>query len=246
MKSSFLGLLLCCCITQMFGQQVVFNVQPKGAFVRINGEVLDLNKQTTVTIPPGTYEAEIWAPNFEIARKTVVVEEGRTVVVNHGMKTTSAAYRKFVDERSIYNTAKLKRTLTGGSLVAVTVAGSYVALTGRGNKLDKIEALISNREQAYLSEINPIEIEQAGNQYSIAVDDYEETQASHNTLVVVGVASAVAGAAATVLYFIKRKPSRLIKPSVMEDNPFTFHPRRSVAYLTSGTSFSPIGFTLNF
>lgn len=227
-------------------QTVVFNVSPGGGFVRVAGEVLNLSENKTLELTPGTYEAEIWAPRFKVARKEFVVEAGRPTVVNLAMITRADDYDGFQDRVSQYNTAKLKRSLADGAVVGITTGLAYVTLTGRRDDLNDLEDLIENRRITFISAVTPSQIEGVATEYNNAVASYEDIQNSHNTLVVTTGILAAVGTLFAVKYFTSKSRFKEKRPVYAAENPFVGTAPRLKSSLHLGTSSSLLGLTLKF
>ncbi|SEP99672.1 hypothetical protein [Neolewinella agarilytica] len=225
---------------------VTFNILPKTAFVRVDGQLLDLSQKTSIKLLPGQYVVEVWAPEFEVLKESIQVEAGKPLSVNLGLKTQSSAYKEFSNARTRYNTAVLKRTLKDGTFLFVTGGLTYAALTGRKGKLNELEDLINNRSNAYDLAISPDRIESIASQYNQAVADYEDTQKTHNTIVTVTSVLAVASGVATYFYFKGDGRKKLVKPVFSAENPLAGSSFRKRSYLSPGTTESLFGLTLNF
>lgn len=246
MKYLIVSCLFCFCLGSLYGQQATFNVFPAGGFVRINGTTLDLIQTKTIDLSPGTYDAEIWVPKFEVNRVQVVVEADKPVVVNHTMKTLSADFNAYREELSRFRTARLKRTLTDGAVVGVVGGLTYVALTGNKNKINELEALIANRQSAYANAIALARIEEAKTQYNNAIAEYESVEKTHNTLVVSTGILAVVGAGLAVKYFTNKNRAGEERPVYRAGDPFAYFSAAPKTSLHLGTSTSLLGFTLRF
>jgi len=230
-----------------FAQELVtFNILPRTAFVKVDGQLLDLSKKKSVKLSPGQYTVEVWAPEFEVLKESIQVEAGKPLSVNLGLKTQSSAYKEYSNARTRYNTAVLKRTLKDGTFVLVTGGLTYAALTGRKGKLNELEDLINNRSSAYDLAVQPDRIESITSQYNQAVTDYEDTQKTHNTIVTVTSVLAVASSVASYFYFKSEGRKKLVKPVFSADNPLAAKSLQKRSYLSPGTSNSLFGLTLNF
>jgi hypothetical protein len=220
MKKQLIGLLLCFCVAPIFGQQVTFNIVPKGAFVRINGEVLNLSEKNSITLPAGTYEAEIWAPRFEVVNKTIELTAGRNEAVNLGLKVFTDGFSKYREKISKYNTDRLSRRLGGGSLVAANAALAYFMFGSQYRKGKKIEDRIAKFQGAYADNTSFIGFGFIRDQYNMALEEHREIKDRHDVRTKIGIPLVGLTAAAATYFFYRQSKQKLVKPKFIPANPF--------------------------
>lgn len=226
---------------------VTFNFVPSEAFVRIDGKVIDLLKQSSISLTPGTYEAEFWASRFDVVRRTIVVEAGRPQAVNFGFKKLTSGYNAYKDEKSKYNTLKLKRSIGDGLFIGTILGGTYFVLTGQQKELNQIESDIDREQRIYESDLTDAEAIATGIRYEAAVTSYAEKQKSSNRLRLIGAGVAVGATALGIFYITSGWRLDITRPVYTDKNPFVLTNAKKIdAFITPGTGTSPIGFTLNF
>lgn len=246
MRDKLIVLLFCLCTAPSFGQEVVFNVSPRDAFVRINGEVIDLKKQQRISLDEGTYTAEIWAPRFETLTKEIIVAVGSPLVVTLGLKKTAGSYDAHQVLIEEHNTKRLKQNLRDGTVLGLFSGFTFVALTGRRSKAEKLIEEISLRRSAYAAAISQNQIQSTTEAYDNVVNEYEDVERSHNFIVVTTGVLAAATAAFGVVHFTSKNRYRDKRPVYEADRPFSGFEARKRPSLHLGTNTSLIGLTLKF
>ena len=219
---------------------------PKDAFVRINGEVFDLKKQQRISLEEGTYSVEIWAPRFATVKKEIKVTSSRPLIVKEGLKQTAASFDDYQERIAEHNGKRFRQNLRDGTVLGLFAGFTTVALTGRRAKLRKLEDEVGLRRAAYASAVSLNQIENVTQVYNDVVNEYEETEASHNLLVVSTGVLAALTAAFAVRHFTAKTRYRGKRPAYIPDSPFSSYEVRKRSSLHLGTSSSLIGFTLKF
>lgn len=246
MKYISILLIVGLCTSVLFGQEVTFNIIPQGGFIRINGKLLDLSKQSTIQLSPGTYNAEIWVPQFAVTNKEFEVKTGAPQVINYAMRKLSDDFNDYREELSRHKAARLKRSLTDGAVIGTVGGLAYFAVTGKRKKLDELQDLIENRRSAYVGAISVGQIQRVIEQYDNAVAEFESVEKTHNSLVVGAGTLTVAGAGLAVLYFKNKNRAEGNRPVYAPDNPFLRTGQIPQISLHLGTSTSLFGLTLKF
>jgi hypothetical protein len=247
MKNKLIILLLCFCAAPVFGQEVVFNVSPRDAFVRINGEVFDLSGQKKVRLTPGTYQAEIWAPGFEVKTKSIEVKAGKTEIVNFGLKTKAQPFEDYQEVLSEYKTAKLKRSLSGATLIAANAGLSYFMFISQYRTGKKAEDKIEELQELYDTNTSFIGFGFIQEEYSKALVEHEEIKRKHDRRTKIGIPVVAALTAATAYLFYRRaKDRKLKKPVYTPKNPFVSVLQRTEPLIVVTENRSSVGFALKF
>ncbi len=247
MRNKLIVLLLCLCVAPVFGQEVVFNISPRNAFVRINGEVLDLSRQNKIQLASGTYQAEIWAPNFEVVTKTIVVEAGKNQGVNFGLKKQAQTFLDYREELSEFKTAKLKRSLSGGTLVAANAVLSYLMFIDLYSKGRKVEDEIVKLQELYDNNTAFIGFASIQDAYSRALADHSDIKERQETRIKTGIPIVGALTAATAYLFYRRATDKKLKrPEYVSDNPFVSVLKRTEPLIVVTSHHNSIGFSLKF
>lgn len=242
----FLLLALATLASTLAAQQTVrFNVQPADAFVRIDGRVLDLRDTTTIELAAGTYQAEIWAPGYTLNKRTVTVEE-EDQTVTYTLRNRSAAYRDHEDAVKDRQARVVKRAIVDVSFLAATAGATYLAITGRNERLDELEATIATNAADYRAAVSPAELGQIRRDYEAAVSEHEDVQASHNLITVAATAVAVTGAFFTVRRFFLGKRGEYPRPVFTPDDPFDVLDEPAGVRLDVGVRGNGVGVTLRF
>lgn len=237
----------------LLSQQVTFVVSPANAFVRVNGQVLDLSKKNTLELAPGTYEMEFWAPNFDVEKEMILVEATKPNIIRKGMKNISARYENFKAERSKYVTKKFGRGLIDFSVVGATLFIANASLqtrkTGPNNESSDIaivqREIDANREIAETS-INPNSIARARVEYTALTAEYAELQQERNGRILLGSVATAIGTGLAVFYFAKLR-KQIERPVLETNNPFVQNVKPSILpSFTLGRVGGQAGFTLTF
>ncbi len=227
-------------------QTVKFEILPSNALVKVDNQVIDLSKRNTLDLSPGEYQIEIWAPEFTVLSKTILVKTGETLVVREGLRDLSDSFAAYRLERQQYSNTTLKRNIAGGAVVGFFGAITYVALTGKNKELNRLENLIENRRDAYFSAVSTVDISVFSEQYTNAVTEYEDVEQQHNSVVTLAAAGSILTAAGAFFYFKKKRKSRPEKPLFVPENPFVYQSPRLKPAIQLGSSSSILGFTLKF
>ncbi|OAV44691.1 hypothetical protein [Lewinella sp. 4G2] len=243
-----LALCLGCCWSLTAQNAVTFNVLPGNAFIRVDGQVLDLSETKLYEFSPGVYSAKIWAPQFEIITKEFTVEAGKPLVVNAALKTVSAEYESFREASFERDLERFKRTFVDVTALAMAGAGTYAALTGGGADVDGAESFVTNSRLAYRAAVTPSEIVDTRDDFDAALADFEDEQDSYNRNVVIGSVVAAAGVGLVVYRFLIRKRDPQPRLKYAPANPFLEQRQtlRDAVRLRPGTTQTPFGLTLNF
>lgn len=221
------------------------NISPKDALLKVAGEIYDQEAARSVTLSPGEYIVEIWAPRFATFRDTVVVPAGGRVTYSKGLTVFSEDFKAFREaEREIAGN-KTWRNLSMVGLVGLSAGATFLAINGN-NKQDEHIASAELANRRIERSINPLELELATNEYNTAKDDYDQARSQ----AVLGTVVAVAGWAGTAYYFIRQlRKKKIARPQYQPKDPFTFQPRpylpkqRHVAPLASPNA---LGFSMQF
>lgn len=241
-------------VGQIHSQNVTFVTTPPNTFVRVNGTVLNLSKQRALELAPGTYEAEFWAPNFEVEKKTIKVEVGKPTVVRKAMKKLSAEFNAHRDEISRYNTELLKRGIGDGAFILTPLALAYGTLRANSNGLTNEESELVTAEAdilrarvRYENSIDPVFIEFARQNYEDSVERFEKLESDRNTFIVVGSVLTVITTGLTIRYFTKWR-KKLARPVLKKDNPFVHQtkPTISPSFGLTASGSGKAGFIFNF
>lgn len=223
-----------------------FDLSSKDAVIRIGDLVFNYAEQQSIELPIGIHEIEIWAPLFEVHKKQVEVLLNQKNILTFGLTNRVSSYDDYQEEQSKYLTYKLKRSISGGTMVAGNVALGYLFfIDGQRNARNLLneanDLLVANQS---VVGIDGIRITEA--RYEQVVIEYNEAKEKvqqQNTYLVPVFALA---AAATTYILVKRRKNRVKRPVFNPQNPFsgiisTATP--SIAITPAGVSF---GATLKF
>ena len=246
MRFLILAGLLLACWTDAFAQTVTFNVIPNGAFVRIDGQVLELSKQRSVLLKPGTYQAEIWAPRFQVQTKEVTVLPNQPTAVSVGLRTLEDDYKKYQDELSLFRGDRFRRTLTGGAAVVTNLGLGYLLLVERGRKGRDIAADLTATRAAYDVTVGVDDIRGIRDRYDELLVEYEEVKDAQRTRFIAAIPILALTAGGTALLFRRWARAERTEPTYTPSNPFVGALRSSRPYFAHDGTTGSVGFTLNF
>jgi len=233
--------------TCLIGQKekVSFELNVKEAFIKVDGQLINFPAEKSIMLPPGSYRAEIWSPKFQIHEKEFSVVAGKSTQVVTDLRYQSEAYEEYVTRRQAFNTDKLKQTIGDGVFLLGTSALAFTAIVGKKGKLNDLEENILLTESNFIRAISEDQVQETGRLYTAAVTEYEETQKTHNQLVMVGSALAIASAAATVFYF-KKWRRKLNKPVYTPNNPFANVMSKTTPFLVYSGQGGQVGINFSF
>lgn len=219
---------------------------PKAAFVRINGKVLDLTKQSSITLSPGTYRAEIWAPRFSVVTKSIELTAGKNEVINLGLKNVTDAYLSFQEKMSAHRTAKLKRSLSGGTLVAANAGLAYYMFLSQLREGRELEDKIAKLQQVYTDNTSFTVFGFIRTEYQQTIEKYEEVKNTQATRSKIGIPLVGLTTAATVYLFYRRSKDKLVKPGYVPSNPFVGALLSAEPSVVITENHNAVGFTFKF
>jgi hypothetical protein len=249
MKHLSILLIVGLCISGLFGQEaqkVTFNIVPTNSLIRVDGQVVDLSKQRTISLRPGTYTLEVWASEFEVEQEEIVVEPGRPLVVNKGLRSLSPEYVAYRDELSAYRTDKAGRQFINGTMVAANLGLAYLVFFPKRKQAlrvrEEIDVVIVNYEEA----VSLGTVSGFREQYNSLVEEYKELEGQSNTRIKVGVPVLAISAAATAFLIHRRSKKILVEPTFIAKNPFAAFWQKSTPFFTMNTTSGNAGLVFKF
>ena len=232
------------------GQTVVFDVSPEDAFVRVNGQVIDLSQTQRMQFAPGTYEAEIWAPRLKVAthRFTVTADRGEQTV-SYGMRSNkSVDYENYSESLKQYRRQRLNRQIRTGVAAAATAASAVGFLALAGSDGRAIADDIRGLETAFETAVVPEAIDGILARREQLIGEYAEKQDRQRTAISIGIPLTVVLATLTTYTIIRYARRPLNKPTYTPVNPFVALPPATPprSYVKVGSSRRGVGLSLTF
>jgi hypothetical protein len=233
----------------LFGQQaqtVTFNIVPANSLIRVDGKVVDLSKQRTISLRPGTYNLEVWASEFVVEQEEIVVEAGRPLVVNKGLRSLTPEYVAYRDELSAYRTDKAGRKFINGTMVAANLGLAYLVFFPKRQQALKIKEEIDMVLVEYNEAVSLGTVSGFRDEYNKLVEDYKKLEDQSNTRIKIGVPIMAVSAAATAFLIHRRSKKVLVEPTFTPKNPFAAFWHKSTPFFTMNTTSGNAGLVFKF
>ncbi|MEN0003227.1 MAG: PEGA domain-containing protein [Bacteroidota bacterium] len=245
----FLPLFLLCflsgkvCNAQETGELRVIVGNP-GALLKVNNQLYHLDKEPTplqIYLPGGTYEVQLWAPQFEWYKEEVTIVNGEIFPLRKNLQL-SEEFKIYKEAQERYSSKKFEQVALNVGAVAGHAALLWVVLDG--GSLGRIRNYKKNAEvvlDEYYATLNPNEIDAISDDHQRIVDQHDDAKRLLEVKRYVGIPLTIASAVFTFRQLKKynKRIKAMEKPVYEEKNPFL-----SRVELTGSTN--QFGFILNF
>lgn len=227
MPSIIRALFGCLCLllsTSAFGQyKLHLDILPRTALVKVDGDIHDLGKQEkpgklSLPIENGTYTIEIWHPQMEPLKDTIVID-GADKNYYKGLRKISKDYEAFLETLKPEKKRLNKKTLGSTALNLIGWAGVFYYNKGKENDLLERYRLTGRN---YLTAINSDIISSLNAEYQSLEEEIQEMQRQRNLRRTIGIPVMAGISAYTVFYLRKHtRAFKARKEAYQAGEPFT-------------------------
>ena len=198
--------------------EVLFNVYPNNALVKINEQVYKVSDQKTVTLVEGQHKIQVWAPKMEVYEEVINIVAGEKFIYKKGLSVLAPKYEAFREENSKINFKKLINTSADILIIGLNIGATYYVFSESPGRLDRYKKDAINAQERYQNALLYSELEDAENDYNIAKDQYDSGKNNHNKLEIPFLALTYG---LSTYYLIRRlKKGKIQRPKYEEQNPF--------------------------
>jgi hypothetical protein len=225
MSKPFLILIFTFVSLFLYAQDKInFNIQPKNATIRIDGQLIQkANKETfTLELKSGTHTIEIWAPEFELFIDEFTVNPDKENTYSKGLLTQSEGFKAYKSKLKKYNSAKFSNILSTIGAVAGNAAMYYVIWDGGKVKdLNEMEARLEIAQNSFTEAVHPDDIQMIRANFDQTKASYNEQVKSLNTRRAIGIPIGMGVSALS--YMLLKKKKKPEKPTYNPENPLVLN-----------------------
>lgn len=215
-------LLLFVCGLQLSAQDgsIKFTISPKDAFVRIDGNVLEVSKQNTLRLVPGNYEIEVWAPRFEIFKQTITITAGEQLDYRKGLTILATDFGDYRETDDVYRKAKLNRNITLGSILLANAITTVSYRLGLESNIDGLKKQADEARRNYERAIDQFSIDLYANAYATLRAEYNAEIKRRDNFTKIATPALLLSYGVSAFFVVKLLSKKIDKPSYAPENPF--------------------------